>query len=85
MIRISPRGFGSNTYVLTEDGVHAIVIDPAQPRVEKELDKLGRICIPKDMRNALGLEREVEIVMTTDGILIQNPGYVLVKKEKDAP
>ena len=53
--------------------------------VKKELDKLGRICIPKDMRNALGLERDVEIVMTTDGILIQNPGYVLVKKEKDAP
>ncbi|MBO4939562.1 MAG: MBL fold metallo-hydrolase [Clostridia bacterium] len=43
MIRISPRGFGSNTYVLTEDGVHAIVIDPAQPRVEKELDKLGMV------------------------------------------
>ncbi len=41
IIRISPRGFGANTYVLTEDGKNAIVIDPAQPRVESELIKLG--------------------------------------------
>ena len=41
MITISPRGFGANTYVLTEDGKTAIVIDPAQPRVESELIKRG--------------------------------------------
>ncbi len=43
IIRISPRGFGANTYVLTEDGVHAVVIDPSQPRIENELDKLGLV------------------------------------------
>ena len=41
IITISPRGFGANTYALTEDGKTAIVIDPAQPRVESELIKRG--------------------------------------------
>ena len=41
IIRISPRGFGSNTYVLTKDNQTAVVIDPSQPRVESELIKLG--------------------------------------------
>lgn len=41
IITISPRGFGANTYVLTEDGKTAIVVDPSQPRVESELIKRG--------------------------------------------
>lgn len=41
IITIYPRGFGANTYVLTEDGKTAIVIDPAQTRVESELIKRG--------------------------------------------
>ncbi len=41
IITLSPRGFGANTYVITVDGVHAVVIDPAQPRVEGELLKRG--------------------------------------------
>lgn len=41
IIRISPRGFGANTYVLTADNQNAVVIDPAQPRIETELIKLG--------------------------------------------
>jgi glyoxylase-like metal-dependent hydrolase (beta-lactamase superfamily II) len=41
IIRISPRGFGANTYVLTEDGKTAIVIDPSQPRIQTELEKLN--------------------------------------------
>lgn len=41
IIRISPRGFGANTYVLTSDNKNAIVIDPAQKRIEGELIKLG--------------------------------------------
>ncbi len=41
MITISPRGFGANTYVITKDGKTCLVIDPAQPRVEGELIKLG--------------------------------------------
>ena len=41
IITIYPRGFGANTYVLTEDNQNAIIIDPAQPRVESELIKRG--------------------------------------------
>ena len=43
IITISPRGFGANTYILSEDGIHAIVIDPAQPRIVEEVEKRGFI------------------------------------------
>ncbi len=39
--KIYPRGFGANTYILTEDGKNAIVIDPAQNRVESKLIELS--------------------------------------------
>ena len=48
--------------------------------VIKEIDRLGRIVIPKDFRDRIGLESKVEITLTNDGILIKNPEYVLVKK-----
>ena len=41
IITISPRGFGANTYIITDDNKNAIVIDPSQTRVEGELIKLG--------------------------------------------
>ena len=41
IITISPRGFGANTYAITNDNQTAIVIDPAQPRVLTELEKHG--------------------------------------------
>ena len=47
--------------------------------VVKEVDALGRICIPKDMRNAVGLTKEVELLVTSDGLLIRSPQYKLVK------
>ncbi len=50
--------------------------------VRKEIDKLGRICIPKDMRKLFNLESEVELKVTNEGILINNPEYMLVKKEE---
>ena len=50
--------------------------------VRKEIDKLGRICIPKEMRRLYNLENEVELEVTKEGILLKNPEYVLVKKEE---
>ena len=50
--------------------------------VVKEIDKLGRICIPKEMRKLFGLEREVEVKLTPQGILITNPEYVLIRKDE---
>lgn len=49
----------------------------------KEIDKLGRICIPKEMRKLFKMENEVEIKVTNEGILITNPGYVLVRKDEN--
>ncbi|MBQ8308362.1 MAG: MBL fold metallo-hydrolase [Clostridia bacterium] len=43
IITIPPRGFGSNTYLLTRDNQTAVVIDPSQPRVAEELAKRGLI------------------------------------------
>ena len=47
--------------------------------VKKEIDKLGRICIPKEMRKLFALGNEVELQITKEGILIKNPEYVLVR------
>ncbi len=41
IITLSPRGFGANTYVIATDDGQAILIDPAQPRIEGELLKRG--------------------------------------------
>ena len=50
---------------------------------KKEIDKLGRICIPKEMRRLYNLENEVELKVTDEGILIRNPEYVLVRKDQE--
>ena len=41
IIKIYPRGFGSNCYALTTDNQAAVVIDPSQPHVIDELKKHG--------------------------------------------
>ena len=51
--------------------------------VIKDIDHLGRIVIPKEFRNRLGLDKEVEIVLTKDGVLIRNPKYELTKKREE--
>ena len=49
----------------------------------KEIDRIGRIVIPKELRERYGLIDEVEIVATESGVLIRNPEYKLIKIEKD--
>ena len=46
----------------------------------KEFDKLGRIVIPKELRDRYALDGKVEIVATKDGVLIKSPEYYLEKK-----
>ncbi len=48
--------------------------------IVKEIDKLGRIVIPKEYRDRLNIKTEVEILMTENGVLLRNPEYILVKK-----
>lgn len=49
----------------------------------KSLDKLGRIVIPKELRERYALDKEVEIIATKDGILIKSPKYVLTNDESN--
>ena len=49
----------------------------------KEIDKLGRIVIPKEMRERLNLDTKVEVLLTDQGVLIRNSEYTLVKNEKN--
>jgi AbrB family looped-hinge helix DNA binding protein len=49
----------------------------------KEIDNLGRLVIPKEMRELFGLEKSVEVVITENGILVRNPKYVLTEIEKN--
>ena len=48
----------------------------------REIDNLGRICIPKEIRKTLKLEKEVELLVTNEGLVIRNPDYVILNKEK---
>ena len=48
----------------------------------KEFDKLGRIVIPKELRERYGLTNQVEIVAVKEGILLKSNEYYLVRKEE---
>lgn len=47
--------------------------------VIKEIDKLGRIVIPKEMRDRFALGGSVELTLAEEGVLVRNPEYMLVK------
>ena len=49
--------------------------------VIKEIDRLGRIVIPKELRERFGLTDNVEIIATEQGIILRSPEYTLVKTE----
>ena len=46
----------------------------------KEIDGLGRLVIPKEMRELFNFRNTVELLITEEGVLVRNPEYVLVKK-----
>ena len=48
----------------------------------KEIDKLGRIVIPKELRERFGFTDRVEVVATQSGIVLKNPEYELVQIDK---
>ena len=47
----------------------------------KEIDNVGRIVVPKEFRERLGLENYVEMILTQEGVFIRNSKYELVKKQ----
>ena len=46
---------------------------------------MGRLVIPKELRERYALKKEIELIATEQGILIKNPEYVLSKKEYTNP
>ena len=50
----------------------------------KEVDKLGRIVIPKEIRERFGLTKSAEIIVTEQGVVLRNPQYKLVRVDEDA-
>ena len=48
----------------------------------KEFDGLGRLVIPKELRERYLTEGKVEIIATEEGILLKDPEYVLAKKSE---
>ena len=40
--------------------------------IKKKVDNLGRICIPKPMRDLYGLGDVVELVVTNEGVLLRS-------------
>lgn len=47
--------------------------------IVKEIDSLGRIVIPKEIRNLFELDSAVEIIVTDEGVLLRNPKYALIE------
>ncbi len=47
----------------------------------KGFDKLGRIVIPKELRDRYGLNGVIEIIATEEGVLIKSQEYILTKRE----
>ena len=52
--------------------------------VLKEFDKLGRIVIPKELRERFALNGKVETIATEHGILLRSQEYFLTKKDEGA-
>ena len=50
----------------------------------KKIDSMGRIIVPKTLRNRYLLDKKIEMVATEEGILVRNPEYKIVKEENDA-
>ena len=47
--------------------------------IAKEIDDLGRLQIPKEIRKRLGLEKNVMLIVTSEGLLVKNNTYRLIK------
>ena len=55
----------------------------AEIGILKEIDRLGRIVIPKELRDRYLFDNKVEVIAVKEGVLIKNPEYHLVKIEDD--
>ena len=54
-----------------------------QVGIKGKVDSLGRIHIPKKIRVLYGIEGEVELVLTADGLCLRNPRLTLSAREEN--
>ena len=47
--------------------------------MEKKVDNLGRVTIPKEFRDFYHFKEKVTLIETEQGILITNPKYIMVE------
>ena len=47
--------------------------------VTREVDNVGRLVIPEEIRECLRLQGTVELIVTQEGLLIRNREYKMVK------
>jgi len=52
-----------------------------QVGIKLEIDSLGRICIPKKIRDLYGLDGEVELLLNDEGVWLRSPRFALVARE----
>ena len=50
--------------------------------ITKTMDNLGRLQIPKELRDLFGLHDKVELIVTSQGLLIRNSQYELKKRKQ---
>ena len=50
--------------------------------IVKEIDNLGRLQIPKEIRKRLGFREKVELVVVKEGLLVKSIEYELVSIEE---
>ena len=48
----------------------------------REIDRNGRLVIPMELRRLYNLVGKVEIVACEEGVLVRNPKYQVVEREK---
>ena len=51
--------------------------------IVKEIDHLGRLQIPKEIRKRLGLTKNVQLIVTKEGLLIKSEEYLLIEMKKE--
>ena len=51
--------------------------------IKKKVDRLGRICIPKSMRELYGLGDVVELIVTNEGVLLRSANCLEKEMEKE--
>ena len=51
--------------------------------MEKKVDNLGRVTIPKEFREFYHFHQKVTLIETEQGILLTNPKYKMVAIEKE--